>query len=131
VSFLGQDWSFGNFKNKGAGLLSDPNQMLTNPWVQMGMGLLSENTKPGGGDPFGGAMQGLAGAKKTKQEDEDRKRLEVLRAKLAALIAAQAQAGQQSPGAPPGVMSPQGGMMTPVPPQQPRSIMDLLRTSGK
>ena len=36
--FLGQDWSWANLKGKGQGILSDPQQLTTNPWFNMGMG---------------------------------------------------------------------------------------------
>ena len=96
MSFLGQDWSWGNFANKGKGILADPNSTLTNPWFNAGMGLLSENRKPFGGDPFGAVISGVRGAKETKQKDEDRKRQEELRKQLKKWM--DAQAGHGPPG---------------------------------
>lgn len=107
------DWSFGNLKSKVGGLLTDPQQqmgLLSNPMFRAGMGILSENSKPFGGDKFGAALAGIAGAQGNKQEQDDRERLEQLRQQLAALIAAQ-QGG--------GGVGPQGYPMSPVPGQTP------------
>jgi len=82
-------WSFDAFKQKGKGLLADPSQLLSNPMFNMGMGLLSENAKPFGGDPFSAVMGGLQGAQGNKQEQEDRLRIEELRAQLQKLIMSQ------------------------------------------
>lgn len=103
MGFLGADWSFDNFKNKGKGILADPTQLMSNPLFTAGMGILSENNKPFGGDPFGAAMAGISTAKGNKQADEDRKRQEELREQLKKWMAA--QAGHQPP----------GGGMTPNP----------------
>jgi hypothetical protein len=123
MAFLGQDWSLANLKGKGKGLLSDPDQMLENPWFNMGMGILSENQKPFGGDPFAAAVQGMRSSKLTKQQREDRERIEKLREELAALIAAR-QAAMGQPPATPGALP-----QSPVPPamQGPTSIMDYMR----
>jgi hypothetical protein len=133
AGFLGQDWSLGNLKGKGKGLLADPNQMLESPWFNMGMGILSENTKPFGGDPFGAAVEGMRSSKVTKQQREDRERIEKLRAELAALIAARQAAMGPPPGPPPGAPGvpggPPQGPQSPVPPgmQGPTSIMEYMR----
>lgn len=128
MSFLGQDWGLANLKGKAQGLLADPNAQMENPWFRMGMGLLSENQKPYGGDPFGAAISAMKGAKETEQQRKDRERVEQLRKQLAELI----QQRQMQMGG--GVQDPRsGGWMTPVPPAQqpPRSIMDLYRASGQ
>jgi hypothetical protein len=130
AGFLGQDWGLENLKGKGKGLLSDPNQMLESPWFNMGMGILSENTKPFGGDPFGAAVQGMRSSKLTKQQNEDRARIEKLREELAALIAARQAAMAGPPPGPPGPPGPPpAGPQSPVPPgmQGPTSIMDYMR----
>ena len=132
--FLGQDWSWANLKNKAGGILSDPESLTTSPWFNMGMGILSENRKPFGGDPFGGAVAGLTKAKETKQADEDRKRIQELREKIADLLRQQALGRQTGYSQ---VPMPGGGTMqapyTPLPPAQqpPRSIMELQRASGR
>ena len=124
--FLGQDWSWANLKGKGQGILSDPQQLTTNPWFNMGMGVLSANQQPGGGDPFGAAMGALQTTKERKQADEDRRRIEELRAQIAALIRQQ-MLGRQTQ-----VDPRTGAMSTPLPQAQqpPRSIMDLRRGGG-
>ncbi len=115
-------WSWENLKNKGKGLLSDPNQTLENPWFNMGMGILSENSKVGGGDPFGAAVQGMRASKLTKQQRLDRERIEKLREELAALIAARQAAEAAKAGAPP------VGGQSPVPAGSvPTSIMEYMR----
>jgi hypothetical protein len=96
MSFLGMDWSGANFKNKGKGILADPTQLVSNPLFSAGMGILSENNKPFGGDPFGAAMGGILSAKEQKQSDEDRKRQEQMREMLKKWMAA--QAGHLPPG---------------------------------
>ncbi len=122
------DWSWGNLKNKAGGLLDDPNAAMENPWFRMGMGLLSENSKPFGGDPFGaGILGGMQGAKETKQQNADQKRIEELRRKIAEWLQQQqlgAMGGQQMPG---------GAWQTPLPQNQqpPRSIMDMMRTTPR
>lgn len=114
------DWSGAGAKQRFQNFTADPNQALSNPWMQMGMGLLSSSYD--GSNPFQAAMGGLAGAKQTKQEDEDRKRIEELRAELQKLIEEQkilqqqAAAGRQpNPVSFPGAQSPTFG---PQPPQQ-------------
>lgn len=123
MGFLGQDWSWANLKGKGQGILSDPNTLMENPWFRSGMGILSENQKAYGGDPFGAFVTGMKGAKETKQEREDRERIEDLRKQIAEWLK------RQQTGYPAGVQAPGGGMMTPLPPAQqpPRSILDLQR----
>ncbi|MHA1570203.1 MAG: hypothetical protein ACTSWM_00170 [Alphaproteobacteria bacterium] len=119
AGFLGQDWSWDNFKGKGKGLLSDPNQMLESPWFNMGMGILSENSKVGGGDPFGAAVSGMRKSKVTKQQRQDRERIEELRKQLAELIRARQAAAQAAQGGP---------QMSPIPPgSQPTSIMEYMK----
>jgi len=103
MSFLGADWSFGNLKNKGKGILADPTQLMSNPLFSAGMGILSENQKPFGGDPFGAAMGGIMSAKGQQQADEDRKRQEEMREHMKKWF--MAQQGQV----------PAGGGMTPNP----------------
>jgi hypothetical protein len=111
MSFLGMDWSGANFKNKGKGILADPTQLMSNPLFSAGMGILSENQKPFGGDPFGAAMGGVLSAKQQQQADEDRKRQEELREQLKKWMAA--QAGQGAPGG--GMVpNPYGGGMVPA-----------------
>lgn len=90
-------WSWDAFKQKGQGLLADPNQLLSNPMFSMGMGLLSENQKPGGGDPFAAAVQGMQSAQGNKQQQEDRLRIEELRKQLQQLIMAQRLPPIQAP----------------------------------
>lgn len=126
AGFLGQDWSWENFKGKGKGILDDPESLTTNPWFQGGMGILSENTKPFGGDPFGAFSGALAGTKKQKEADADRKRIEELRAKIQDIIR------QQSLGRTTQIDPRTGAMSTPLPQNQqpPRSIMDLMKASG-
>ena len=116
AGFLGQDWGWDNLKGKGKGLLADPNQMLESPWFNMGMGILSENQKPFGGDPFGAAVSGMRASKLTKQQREDRERIEQLRKELAELIRAK-QAAMQGP------------QQSPIPPgmQGPTSIMEYMK----
>lgn len=118
------NWSWDKLKTGMQGLLADPNATMENPWFQAGMGLLSENTKPYGGNWAAGALGGMAAAKETEQQRKDRERIEELRRQIADWMR------QQYGGA---VMSPQGGMMSPLPQGQmpPKSIMDLYRTSGK
>lgn len=126
AGFLGQDWSWGNLKNKGAGILADPESLTTNPWFQAGMGILSENQKPFGGDPFGAFTGALQKTKKGKQEDADRARIEELRRQIADIIR------QQSLGRASRVDPKTGAVGTPLPPgqQPPRSIMELYKGSG-
>ena len=122
--FLGQDWSWANLKGKGQGILNDPSSLTTNPWFNMGMGVLSANQS--GGDPWSAMAGALQTTKQRKQEDEDRKRIEELRAQIAALIRQQ-MLGRQTQ------VDPQtGAMSTPLPQAQqpPRSIMDLYRGGG-
>jgi hypothetical protein len=131
AGFLGQDWGLDNIKTRGKGLLDDPNQLLESPWFNMGMGILSENSKPFGGDPFTAAVQGMKSSKVTKQQREDRERIQKLRDELAALIAAR-QAALGGPPQGPLAGPPQGppaGPQSPVPPgmQGPTSIMDYMR----
>ena len=111
MSFLGMDWSGANFKNKGKGILADPTQLMSNPLFSAGMGILSENNKPFGGDPFGAAMAGIGSAKSQQQADADRKRQEEMREQLKKWM--MAQAGQVPAG---GGMTPNpyGGGMVPV-----------------
>ena len=131
--FLGQDWSWENFKNRGQGILSDPESLATNPWFQAGMGVLSENQKPYGGDPFGAFAGAMQTTKERKQADEDRKRIQELRAQIADLIRQQMM-GRQTGYT--GVQMPDGttyqAPYSPIPQnqQQPRSIMELMRASG-
>lgn len=127
MGFLGQDWSLANLKNRVGGLLDNPGSTMENPWFRAGMGLLSENQKPFGGNWAEGAMAGMMGAKATKQEREDRERIQELRRKIAAWFEQQrlAQMG--------GVRDPRtGAWSSPLPPgqQPPGSIMDLQRSSG-
>jgi len=79
-------WSWDAFKQKGQGLLADPNQLMQSPLFNMGMGLLSENAKPFGGDPFSAVMQGMQRSQGATEAEEDRMRIEVLRARLNQLI---------------------------------------------
>lgn len=118
--FLGLDWGWDNLKNRGKGLLANPGGLLENPWFRAGMGILSENRKPFGGDPFNaGMLQGFADARLTKEQREDRERIKKLREELAEWMK------RQGGGAyPPGVMAPGGGMMTPVPNPQRPQLMD-------
>ncbi len=128
MAFLGQDWSLQALKDKGKGLLANPNQMLESPLFNMGMGILSENSKPFGGDPFSAAMQGMRSAKETKQDREDRERIEQLRKEIQKMIEQQmlrGMGGQQTPG---------GAWQSPLPPQGPgaplgggQGIMGLLK----
>lgn len=118
------DWSWDNLKNTTSGILSDPNQMMENPWFNAGMGILSENQKPYGGDPYGAFITGVKGAKETKQEREDRERIQELRKQIAEWLQ------RQQTGYPAGVQAPGGGMMTPVPQQPPRSILDQWKFMG-
>ena len=108
-------WSWDAFKQKGQGLLADPNQLMSNPLFSMGMGLLSENQKPFGGDPFGAAMQGMQDSQVTKEQQEDRKRIEELRAQIQKLIMAQRLPAIPTPTA---RKKPVG-----VPPQQPQGLL--------
>jgi len=103
------DWSWANLKNKGQGLLNDPNQLMESPWFNMGMGLLSENSKPFGGNPAQGILGGMKSSKETKEANADRKRIEELRKQLQDMILRQqmaAMGGQQMPG---------GGWQSPIP----------------
>ncbi len=120
------NWSWDQFKGAMGGILKDPEQLTTNPWFQGGMGILSENQKPYGGDPFGGFTGALANVKKGKQEDEDRKRAEELRAQIAMILR------QQALGRSTQIDPRTGAMSTPLPQQNqpPRSIMDLMNASG-
>lgn len=111
-------WSWDAFKQKGQGLLADPSQLLSNPMFNMGMGLLSENQQPGGGDPFAAAVKGMQSAQGNKQQQEDRLRIEELRAQLQKLIMSQQlraipmpnnqklPTGQPPPQQPPGLLGP-------------------------
>ena len=118
------DWSWGGFKGSMKGILDDPESLTTNPWFNVGMGILSENQKPFGGDPFGAATGALATTKERKQADEDRKRINELRAQIADIIRQQ-QLGNQT------IIDPRtGAMSSAIPPgvaQPPRSIMDLMK----
>lgn len=111
MSFLGMDWSGANFLNKGKGILADPTQLMSNPLFSAGMGILSENRKPFGGDPFGAAMGGIMSAKGQQQADEDRKRQEELREQLKKWMMAQAGQGPAGGGM---VPNPYGGGMVPA-----------------
>lgn len=85
--------------------------LLMNPMFRMGMGLLSENFQPNGGNPAAGLLAGLGASKEMTEAEKDRLRVEELRRKLAALIA-QRQGGPQ---------------MSPVPQaQQPKTMAGLL-----
>ena len=99
---MSEGW-WGDFKSRGKGILADPSALMTNPWFTAGMGILSENQKAHGGDPFGAVLSGVKSAKEQKQKDEDRKRQEELRKQLKRWMAA--QAGHKPP----------GGGMTPNP----------------
>jgi hypothetical protein len=102
------DWSFGGFKNRIGGLLSDPDKLVSlmnNPMFSGGMGLLSA-ARDGSVDPFKAAMGGVIGA-------GDRTRIEQLRKELAVLIEGQQQGGppnmmggQQMPSSMAGPMNP-------------------------
>ncbi len=128
-------WSWEALKKSGKRLLADPNQMLSNPLFNAGMGILGENRKPFGGDPFSAAMAGMHSAKATKEQEEDRKRIEELRKRLNQLMRQQMGAsipeiqtggmgrqippgGRPPPGAPPGA-PPQGAAPPGAPPGAP------------
>ena len=112
-------WSWEALKGHGRGLLEDPNALLENPYFNMGMGILSENSKIGGGDPFGAAVQGMRASKLTKQQRLDRERIEKLREELAKLIAMRQAAEAAKAGMP---------QQSPVPAgSQPTSIMEYMR----
>ena len=120
------DWSWEGLKGKVGGLLNDPAQMtalMESPMFQAGMGLLSENSKPFGGNAAQGVLGGLASANETKQQREDRERMEKLRAEIAEWLRQQQMAGMG------GQQTPSGGWQSPVPPTQapPTSIMDLMK----
>lgn len=115
AGFFGQ--SFGDFKDRIGGLLSDPQQahaLTANPWVGIGTGLLS-------GKGAVGALSGLAAAKQQMQSDEDRERLAKLREQLSALI--QQQAGAV-PGQPPPSATEQAMQMS-LNPGQPGSSLNV------
>lgn len=118
------DWSWGGFKNSMSGLLNDPQAMQENPWFNVGMGILAENNKPYGGNWAEGVMGGFTKAKETKQEREDRERIQELRKQIAEWLQ------RQQTGYPAGVQAPGGGMMTPVPQQPPKSILDQWKFMG-
>lgn len=92
------DWSWGNFAGKAKGLLQPENQMalLENPMFNAGMGLLSSSYDPNI-NPFQAVVGGAASARKTQQENEDRKRLEELRKQLAELMKNMPNASQTTP----------------------------------
>ncbi len=92
--------------------------LMTNPMFQAGMGILSENRKPFGGDPFMGAMGGLMSAREITQADEDRKRIQELREEIADLIRQQQGMAQVDPAT--------GAISTPLPNPPPRQMTDLL-----
>jgi len=122
-------WGWDAFKQKGQGLLADPNQLLSNPLFSMGMGLLSENQKPGGGDPFGAAMQGMQSAQGNKEEQEDRKRIEELRARLNELMRNQMAA--QLPEIQTGGMGRQKPMPQPPPGPAPQAPFPQMQPSAQ
>lgn len=117
------NWSMGHLKGKVSGLLDDPNQLLTSPWARMGLGLLSENAKPFGGNPAQGLLTGLSAAKETKEQQADRERIEELRRQIAAWMQQQQLARMG------GVQAPGGGWQSPIAPgsQPPANLMDLYR----
>lgn len=94
AGFLGQDWSFGNLKNRAGGLLEDPTQLNQNPWFQMGTGLLG--AKPG--EEWQAIRTGLAGAQKSQEAKADRERQEDMRKRMEELIRMQSVATGQVPG---------------------------------
>lgn len=112
------NWTWDGLKTGLQGLLADPNKAMENPWFQAGMGVLSESQKPYGGNWTQGALGGITAANETKQQREDRERIEKLRREIYDLI--MQQQGRA-------VKSVQGGMMSPVPQSQmpPTSIMEL------
>lgn len=114
------NWGWDAFKQAGMGLLKDPNSYMENPWFRAGMGILSENRQPFGGDPYGAMVAGMKGAKETKEQREDRERIQELRKQLAEWL-------RKQQGYPQGVQNPDGSIMTPLPQQPPRSIMELYK----
>jgi hypothetical protein len=103
MAFLGQDWSFGNLKNKTKGLLADGGQGLGalqgNPLFGAGMGLLA-SSYDSRINPFGATMEGLKGSTEFKQTQEDREREAEYRRKMAEFFEAMKNRQMGVPGMP-------------------------------